>query len=157
MKKQLIVIPMLTLSLLGCDSNDDSSDADSVIIKKNEYYSAPFTVEPNQQIKVKVSLLNEISAEGYIVTEQEFNNWQDVTQTGDYQNATLIPLHTFYLSTSTNAIASANTNHETNWITLDSGMYRLLLENTDYGIINPPNHPDNKTGTTNISYSIHKK
>lgn len=152
MKKLLLLIaPILALGTLGCDDSDDSdaSIVDSIIVTKNEYYAVPFEVPQEIFIKVKMKKVNEISAEGYLVTEEEYQKWVDVTQTGDFQGATLDPIYYFYLDDSTNL--------DTGWLPLEEGNYRLLFENTDFGAISPPEHPVNRTGTTNIMCSIHIK
>ncbi|MGF1869940.1 hypothetical protein [Photobacterium indicum] len=143
MSKRLL-LSLLSTSLLGCDSNDDVKELDSVLIKKNEYFSTQFNVDGNQQVNVKVSLLNNIPSEAFIITEAEYKNWEDETQTNDFANATLASLVKF------SPIPSSQT--ESGWMKLDSGDYRILIENTAFGSVRPQGI--SVSDSTNVMYSI---
>lgn len=144
MLKRLILLSLLSTSLLGCDSNDDVKELDSVLIKENEYFSTQFNVDGNQQVNVKVSLLDNVPSEAFIITEEEYKNWEDETQTNDFANATLVSLVTF------SPIPSSQT--ESGWMKLDSGDYRILIENTAFGSVSPPS--SNISNSINVMYSI---
>jgi hypothetical protein len=149
MLKRLILLSLLSTTLLGCDSNDDVKELDSVLIKKNEYFSTQFNVDGNQQVNVKVSLLNNVPSEAFIITEAEYKNWEDETQTNDFENATLSTLFKF------SPIPSNQT--ESGWIKLEPGDYRILIENTDFGSVSPQSVEQgsiNVINSTNVMYSI---
>jgi hypothetical protein len=130
MLQRLILLSLLSTTLLGCDSNDNVKELDSVLIKNNEYFSTQFNADGNQQVNVKVSLLNNIPSEAFIITEEEYKNWEDEIQTNDFANATLVSLAQF------SPIPSEQT--ESGWMKLSSGAYRILIENTAYGSQVPP-------------------
>ncbi|MGF1793192.1 hypothetical protein L4D21_21610 [Photobacterium profundum] len=149
MLKRLILLSLLSTTLLGCDSNDDVKELDSVLIKKNEYFSTQFNVDGKQQVNVKVSLLNNVPSEAFIITEEEYKNWEDETQTNDFASATLISIVKF------SPVPDNLT--ESGWIKLESGDYRILIENTDFGSVSPQSVDGGSisvTNSTNVMYSI---
>ena len=138
---------LLTGVLLGCthESDDvgDVSEQDSILVNESSYVGVPFTTSDSKQTNVKLKLLNNIPVDAYVLSETVYRSWQDQTQNNIYTGAIIVPEYSLY---------NVTNQSETGWMNIPAGNYYLMIENTDYGAVSPPDL--SPTDTSNIKYSI---
>ncbi|WP_318458436.1 hypothetical protein [Photobacterium leiognathi] len=156
------ILTLFLFGLYGCGggSNDDETildtieniitedkqDSDSatvlisdvVVLNEDQYYGVSFNINKTAQVQTKITIIDGVSIEAFLVTEKEYNTWVTVTQNGQFTTATL----NYFEELSISPVA---TTHESEWTALGSGNYYYILENTDYGTTTPPiNFKDDK-------------
>lgn len=137
------VLPIALIGLLvGCDTEDENN-IDSILISPNDYKVVEFTLKPNQEVNISVQDINHVLSESYIIDQTSYQDWQDETQNGDFENALL----NFEF-----AFPPLSGKHQSGWLPLGNGLtadttFYLFFENTKFGVVAPPEGGDEMAST----------
>ncbi|MGF1693203.1 hypothetical protein [Photobacterium kagoshimensis] len=129
------------IGLVGCNSGEDVAESDSLYVKSDQYKSESFTINADQQVKVKATLLAGDAIEAYVLDESDYRLWLATTQNNAFSNAGLSYIR---------SITPLESSHETGWFNLTAGNYYILFENTVFGSVKPTL----AGGSSSVSYSV---
>ncbi|KJF87888.1 hypothetical protein [Photobacterium leiognathi] len=128
------------------DKQDNVLVSDVAVIDEDWYYGTKFVLYRDAQVKTKVSIINGVAIEAFLITEKEYNTWVTITQNKQFTDANIQYIENL-------SISPIATTHESDWVTLSAGNYYYLLENTNFGTTSPPFNIKNDQVTVEFSIS----
>jgi len=133
MRELSVIVVVLCLTLPGClekvnDSVNPEQELfeDTLFVDEDEYIKLTWTIESPANIKIKLDKLDGPNIDLYTMSELNFEDYKSCAEDGD---------GSFNYYSDLSDPNTANTDIE---VTVDSGTYVTVIDNTDCGEAKPP-------------------